>query len=299
VTLELIPNVQRVMTQVKSPWEMVPPPTPAPGVQPPGPTGPERPSAPVIAEVEIFGIRMASTSLEELLTAVDGRIASGEPAYIVTPNVDHVVRYHDDPEFRQAYDAAWLRVPDGTPIMWVARWLGRPLRQKLSGSDLIYWLSEHAAGRGYRIFLFGAADGVASKTAAILETRFPGLSICGTYSPPMGFMNSQADREEAMRQLVEAQPDICFVALGAPNQERWMREIQATCAIPVQIGIGASFDFVTGRRKRAPVRMQRMGLEWMWRLVHEPRRLGRRYLVDDLPFFGIVSREWIRSRAES
>lgn len=297
MTLELIPNLHKAVHPVKSPWDTVD--TPEPGT---GLSGPQRsggPPAPAVAEVELFGIRMASTSLHGLLTAVDQRIASGEPAYIVTPNVDHVVRYHDDPRFRKVYDEAWLRLPDGTPIMWVARWLGRPLRQKLSGSDLIYWLSEHAACRGYRVFLFGAADGVASATASILEARFPGLTVCGTYSPPMGFMDNPEEREKAIARLKETQPDICFVALGAPNQECWMREVLTACSIPIQIGIGASFDFVTGRRKRAPVRLQRMGLEWLWRLVHEPRRLGRRYLVDDLPFFPILWREWRRSRAES
>lgn len=246
--------------------------------------------------VELLGTRLHNVTLAEFFEWVDGIIAAGTPSYVVTPNVDHVVRLETDADFQRAYAHAGLVVCDSKPMIWAARMLGIQIKQKLSGSDLIYWLTEHAAQKGYRIFLLGAADGVAAEAARILQARFPGLVVAGTHSPPMGFDAQPAENERALALLREHRPDICYIALGSPKQEAWMYANVQSSGVPLTLGIGAALDFVTGRFKRAPIWIQRIGMEWMWRLCSDPRRLFKRYVIDDSRFFVLVFREWTRVR---
>lgn len=234
---------------------------------------------------QLFGIPFCDVTREELLCLVDEMVRARKPSYIATPNIDHVCRFHTNDEFRVAYLAARLVICDGMPIIWASRVLGRPLRQKLSGSDLIYWISEHAAQRGYSIYFFGAGECVADECAKRLCDMFPGLKVAGTQSPPFGFHEDSSANGTATSKVRASGADIVYVALGSPKQEIWMRENAEACGIPVMIGIGGSFDFVSGRVRRAPGWMQRSSLEWVWRLCQEPRRLWRRYLVEDVLFF--------------
>ena len=255
------------------------------------------PTWPTWEKVKLLGITIDNVSREEVFAIIDRRIAERKPGYVVTPNVDHVRRNYEDPMFRKAYRRSFLVVPDGMPVMWASRLLGTPLREKISGSDLVVWLSEHAAERGHSVFLFGAAPGVADGAAHRLRRRFPKLRIAGTYSPPFGFHKSPEANAEAVGRIREAQPDICLLALGSPKQEVWMSEHCEACGAPVMVGVGAGLDFVAGRAKRAPRWIQRIGFEWAWRLCHEPRRLWRRYLVDDRLFFRLLWRELRRRRS--
>ena len=180
-------------------------------------------------------------------------------------------------------------------VMWASRVLGAPLKRKLSGSDLVVLLSEHAARRGYSVYLFGAAEGVAEATAVTLRQRLSGLNVVGTFSPPFSFYSDERKNAAAIDRIREAAPDICFVALGSPIQEVWMHRHCRECGVPVMLGIGGGFDLVSGRVRRAPIWMQNSGLEWVWRLCQEPRRLWRRYLVDDAYIVVLFARElWRR-----
>jgi N-acetylglucosaminyldiphosphoundecaprenol N-acetyl-beta-D-mannosaminyltransferase len=249
----------------------------------------------VVNTVELFDIPFSNVAFDELCACVDDRIESREPGYITTPNVDHICRFHRHEAFREAYLGAWLIVVDGAPVIWASRALGVPLKRKLSGSDLVVLLSEHAARRGYSVYLFGAAEGVAEEAAANLRRQFAGLNIVGVYSPPLGFYNDEEMNAAVIHRICDAAPDICFVALGAPQQELWMHKHCRACGVPVMLGIGGGFDFVSGRVRRAPVWMQNAGLEWVWRLCQEPRRLWRRYLVDDAYIVVLFARElWRR-----
>jgi N-acetylglucosaminyldiphosphoundecaprenol N-acetyl-beta-D-mannosaminyltransferase len=210
----------------------------------------------------------------------------------VTPNVDHVCRFQKDSVFREAYQGSFLTLADGVPLIWASRMLRKPIREKISGSDLVYWLSEHAAHKGHSVFLFGAADGVAEKAGAELARLYPGLRIAGTYSPPLGFEKSREGVEEALERIRSSHADLCMVALGCPKQEFWMQEHGSATGVPVSIGIGAGLDFVAGVTRRAPRIVQRVGFEWFWRMCQDPKRLGKRYLVDDRAFFYLVWREW-------
>lgn len=249
-----------------------------------------------VPEVELFDIRFSNVSFDDLCEVLDARIQRHEPGYIVTPNVDHVCMYQKHAGFREAYQGAALVVPDGKPIMWAARLLGKPLREKLSGSDLVDDLSRVAAEKGYSVFLLGAAEGVGTHAAELLQERYPGLNIVGVYSPPLGFHESETDNRETLEKVRAMKPDICFVALGGPLQELWMHQYFPQSGATIMLGIGAGLDFVAGRKKRAPRWMQRAGCEWIWRLACEPRRLWKRYLVDDMQFVPIVLRELQKSR---
>lgn len=242
--------------------------------------------------VELFGMTFSDVTFEELCTLLADRIDKKLPGYIVTPNVDHVCQVQSDPAFRQAYDDAWLVLVDGMPIIWASRLFGCALSTKLSGSDLLPQLCEFAADRGYSVFLLGAAEGVADQASENLRRLYPGLIIAGTHSPPMGFDQDPDENAKALQAIREARPDLCFTAMGAPRQEVWLHSNHRESGALVSIGVGAALDFAAGLLKRAPLWMQRSGLEWVWRLCQEPRRLWRRYLVNDSFFFVLLWREW-------
>ena len=247
--------------------------------------------------VDLCGVTINSLTLADVLQAVDVRIAGREPGYICTPNVDHVVLYQTHTQFRDSYGSAFLILPDGVPIIWASHLLGKPLRRKISGSDLIYSLSEHAAREGHSVFFLGATEGVAEEAARVLTERYPGLKVAGCYSPPSDFENDPEENAKVIGLLREAAPDICYVALGTPKQCIWNWKNHKSSGVPVLIGVGGSFDFVTGKQKRAPRAMQRMGLEWLWRLCRDPRRLWRRYLVRDMRFVPLVWRELRKNKS--
>jgi N-acetylglucosaminyldiphosphoundecaprenol N-acetyl-beta-D-mannosaminyltransferase len=240
--------------------------------------------------IGIFNLRIDSLNLAQALRAISIRIAERRPGFIVTPNVDHVCRVQRDPEFCLAYNDAFLSLPDGMPIMWAGRMLGTPFRAKLSGSDMINHLCRFAADNGHSVFFFGASEGVGEEAAAKLRIRHPNLDIAGVYSPPYRFEADKSANAEAVAQLRNAAPDICFIALSSPRQELWMWRHYRKSGIPVMIGVGAGLDFAAGSAVRAPRMFQRVGLEWFWRLCMEPRRLWRRYLVYDMLFFALVWR---------
>lgn len=239
--------------------------------------------------VELFGVVINSLTVAEVFEAIDLQIQEKNPGYIVTPNVDHICLLQNDITFRNVYKSAFLALPDSTPLMWASWLLGRPLRKKISGSDLIYLLCEHAAKQGHRVFFLGGVNqSVVEETAARLRERYPGLIVSGAYSPPFGFENEASTVAEIEEILRLAEVDICFTALGAPRQDYWNSRVCETCGIPVMLGVGAAFDFVTGRKRRAPRFFQKAGLEWAWRLCLEPRRLWKRYLVRDSLFFWLL-----------
>jgi len=244
--------------------------------------------------VELFNITFSKVTLAEVRAVLERRIEANEPGFIVTPNVNHVCMYHRDAAFREAYGKAYLALPDGVPVMWASRLFHKPLPEKLSGSDLVPILCEFAAEKGYRVFFLGGTPGTAEKTAEILTARYPALRVAGHYSPPYDFEKNPDKLRHVLELLRAAQPQICFVALGSPKQELWMGEHYRETGAPVSIGVGASFDFISGRIRRAPLFIQRIGAEWLWRLAMEPRRLWRRYLVHDAVFLRIFLREALK-----
>lgn len=246
----------------------------------------------------LFGMAINSIDIDDFFKAIDTQIAGRESGFIVTPNVDHVCRYQTISEFQEAYRKAFLVVPDGVPLMWASRLLGKPLARKISGSDIIFSLTEHSARRGHSVFFLGADPAIAREAQEILEQKYVGLRVAGAYSPPVGFEKDAQENDKIIGMLREAKPDICYLALGTPKQEIWASRYGVRSEVPVMIGVGASLNFVCGKPRRAPRFVQRLGFEWLWRLCQEPRRLWKRYLVDDLKFFGLVWRELRRGRGD-
>jgi N-acetylglucosaminyldiphosphoundecaprenol N-acetyl-beta-D-mannosaminyltransferase len=205
----------------------------------------------------------------------------GTARYVCTPNADYVVRAQRDPTFMNAINDADLRVPDGKWIVYASRIAGRPIRATVTGRLLIPRLAAVCRDRGLTMGLMGAGPGVAANAAARLVQAHPGLVIGHAISPPMGFaIGSDADRA-IVAEIAADPPAILCVALGAPKQELWMQAHRADLPTTVLVGIGAGLDIVAGRFREAPAWMTRLGFEWMFRLAQEPRRLARRYLVDD------------------
>ena len=246
----------------------------------------------------IAGVRIDARSFDEVVDEIVAHArAGGAPAYVVTPNTHHVTLLQSDAKFRRIYDQAFLVVPDGVPLLWAGKLLGEPLSGRVNGTDLFEALCAKAAQDGLRVFLLGGREGAAEAARAVLEARNPGLNVCGTYCPPLGFEADPAECVRILARIEAARPHLLFVGLGAPKQEYWMYDNRLRLTVPMSLGIGVSFEFVGGIVQRAPVWMQRAGLEWFYRLVSEPRRMWKRYLVCNVVFCVLVARQFVSSAA--
>ncbi len=229
----------------------------------------------------------------ESVAAIARLIDNGQGGYVATPNVDHVVLARTNKRLRAAYRGAALSLADGQPLLWMARLLGTPLPEKVSGSDLIWRLAAEAEQKGWGIFLYGASPMVSMTAAQRLLEKHPKLRIVGRNATWWNGGNAT----DVVAQINAAKPDLVIVALGCPKQELWMRRHASLISPAVALGLGGSLDFVAGAVRRAPHWMSRFGLEWLYRLIQEPRRLAYRYLVRDLriaPIFaGLMFRRFI------
>ena len=226
---------------------------------------------------------------EQALDCIERLVAAGHGGAVFTPNVDHVVLAGEDAAFRAAYSRASLSLADGMPLVWSSRLLGAALPERVAGSDLVLPLLQRAAARGWRVFFLGGDPGVAAKARDRGLASVPELDIVGVAAPVVRVDASGEERAAALRPLVEARPDLVLVALGAPKQEIWIDQVRPALKPAVLVGVGASLDFLAGTVPRAPEWMARSGLEWLFRLGHEPRRLWRRYLIRDPKFLAIVA----------
>ncbi|NHN29936.1 WecB/TagA/CpsF family glycosyltransferase [Paenibacillus agricola] len=244
-----------------------------------------------MSRVNMFNVDFDNYDFMDLLGFMDEVIRQNKHAYILTCNVDHLIKLRKDTEFQKVYSNAGAIVADGMPIIWASKMLKKPLKQKVSGADLFEKLGEAFEERQYRLFFLGSAIGVPEQAMKYLKSLFPGMNIVGCYSPSYGFENKEEENEHIVQLLIDAKPDIVFVGVGAPKQEKWIYQHYMSYRVPVSIGVGATFDFLSGTVKRAPDIMQRTGFEWFWRLVQEPKRLWKRYLVDDSMFIVMVWKE--------
>ena len=248
--------------------------------------------------VNLFGVDIDALRMPEAVERVMGWIHNPEPAahrYVVTPNTDHAVMLHNDAAFREAYAHAALRLADGMPVVLASRILRKPLPERVTGADLVPALFSAAnERRPLRAYLLGAGPGVAERAAANVHSRWPHVRIVGTFSPPFGFEKDPARTEGILRRIEAARPDVLVVGLGAPKQELWVAEHRHEICAKVSLCVGATIDFLAGEVRRAPRWMQCCGLEWLYRVMCEPRRLLRRYAKDARVFPGLVWREWRR-----
>jgi N-acetylglucosaminyldiphosphoundecaprenol N-acetyl-beta-D-mannosaminyltransferase len=231
--------------------------------------------------VAIADVTVHPVLFSEAVAWIADRAASASGGVVVTPNADHVVLAREDLRFRAAILAADLRVPDGMAIVYAARLASRRLSHSVTGRLLVPAVAERAAAEGWPIALYGAEPGVADKVGAVLMRRFPGLDVRHAISPPMGLEVGSAADSKALSPLKSSGARVIFVALGAPRQEKWMDHHRADLPGSVLVGVGDAFDIIAGRFREAPRWMTRVGLEWLFRLAQEPRRLAPRYLIRD------------------
>lgn len=218
---------------------------------------------------------------EQAIAYIESCIDERRIGQVIEPNVDQIVRIEKDAYFRQICEKAALMLTDGHPLLWIAKWYGTPIAEKISGADLMPKLCALAAKKGYSIFLLGAAPGVAQKASEKLVNRYPGLRVAGVYSPPYGFEKDPEEIEKINNILYESHADILFVGLGAPKQEIFIFENKEKYQIPISFSVGATIDFIAGEQKRAPKWMTNHGLEWFYRFLQEPKRMFKRYFVND------------------
>ena len=236
--------------------------------------------------VNILGVGISAINMDTAMDTIEGWITHGDPSYVCVTPVHSLMEYRRDPDLRRICSASGLTTPDGMPLVWVCRLKGHRHVERVYGPDLMLALCERSATRGYRHFFYGGAEGVPEQLAANLQHRFPGLAVAGTYSPPFRPLTAEED-DQAVDMINGTNPDVVWIGLGSPKQERWMASHAGHVKAPAIIGVGAAFDFLTGRKRQAPHWMQRSGLEWLFRLLTEPRRLWRRYLVNN-PLFVLL-----------
>lgn len=246
--------------------------------------------------VALCGMDIARLSASELLDHIFREIGEGRGGWLVTANLDFVRRYHVQPEHRPLYDAASLRVADGMPLVWAARLQGQPVPERLAGSSLVFDLSERAAAEGRTMYFLGGAGDAASLAKDELEARYPGLRVVGTSAPWVQSPPTEDEVQGIVAELRALGPDLLLVGLGSPKQEELIHALRPHFPATWMIGVGISFSFVAGAVSRAPVWMQKSGLEWVHRLLMEPGRLFRRYVIDDLPFAFVLFSDAVRRR---
>ncbi len=229
--------------------------------------------------IVMMGVPLDQLNTAQALEIVSEMIASRTPHLLATANVDFLAQVQEDEILRRILVDADLILCDGTPLVWMSKWLGDPLPERLAGSDLVPLLLDLAQDCGHRVFFLGGRDEVVAIAEDKIKERWPDLQIAGMYSPPFAPMD-QMDHAGICQRIREANADMLFVSFGCPKQEKWLAMNFRDAGVPVAIGVGATIDFLAGAVKRAPVWMRRTGLEWFFRVAQEPKRLARRYWID-------------------
>ncbi len=233
--------------------------------------------------VKILGVGVHAIDMEQAIASIENAIATGQRGYICVTGVHGIIQAQDDVEFRRILNASLLTTPDGMPTVWVGHLRGFRHMKRVFGPDLMTAMCARSVDKGYTHFLYGGAPGVAEQLKDALAARFPGLRIVGTFTPPFRDLTN-SELSELREAIAAVRPDLFWVGLSTPKQERFMAANVGRLAAQVMIGVGAAFDIHTGRLRDAPVWMKNSGLQWLHRLYQEPSRLGKRYLVNNPRF---------------
>lgn len=222
-----------------------------------------------------------NVTLDEAIEHIEECIRQRKIGHVITPNVDQIVRMETDSYFKEICDNAELLLTDGHPLLWIAKWYKTPIKEKICGSDLVPKLCEVAAQKGYSVFFLGAAPGIAQRAADKLKEKLPSLKVAGTYSPPIGFEKDEQELDKINQMLYDSHADMLFVGMGVPKQDIFIYENMQKYQIPMSFSIGGTIDFIAGEQKRAPKWVNKIGMEWLYRLCQSPKRMFKRYIIDD------------------
>lgn len=230
--------------------------------------------------------------MKEAVIGIEKMINDGEKHYVVAVNVDVIMKMEQDNYLKSVTDEADMVIVDGKPLVWISKLFKKPVKEKISGSDLVPRLIKRAWQKGYSVFIIGGEEGVAVKAKKRLEKRFPTVNIVGTYAPPMGFENNCAEIDKINSMISTAKPDILIACFGCPKQEKWIYENYQKYEAKVSVCAGATVDFLAGNVKRAPKWMSEHGFEWFYRFLQEPKRMFKRYFIDDIRILGLIIKYW-------
>lgn len=229
-----------------------------------------------------------NVTMPETIAAIEQMIEADKKSYVVAINVDVVMKIEEDSYLKKVVDNADMVLVDGKPLVWISKLHGKPLKAKISGSDLVPLLCEVAAEKGYKIFIIGGKDGIAEQAKEKLENRLPKIKIVGTYAPPFGFEKNESELDKINQMISEAHPDLLIACFGCLKQEKWIYENIEKYNAKVSVCAGATVDFLAGNVKRAPRWMSDHGLEWFYRFTQEPKRMFKRYFVDDTKIVKLI-----------
>jgi N-acetylglucosaminyldiphosphoundecaprenol N-acetyl-beta-D-mannosaminyltransferase len=246
--------------------------------------------------ITLMGCSIDNLSMEETLQTIEGFIHTGKPHQHVVVNVDKLVKASRDPELRRIINECALINVDGMPVVWASRLLGKPLKERVAGVDLFEALMRRAGEKGWRVFLLGAKEEVVSKVAVTYQHKYPKLVLAGYRN---GYWKGEAEEAQVVEQIRDARPDLLFVAISSPKKEQFLGRWQAEMKVPFAMGVGGTFDVAIGHVKRAPVWMQKSGLEWFYRFLQEPRRMFRRYFIEDMAFVRLFIKEAVSGRRKA
>ena len=233
-----------------------------------------------------------NVNMDEAIEAIEDMIASKKKSYIVAINVDVVMKIENDAYLKEITDKADMVLVDGKPLQWIAKWYKRPIKAKISGSDLVPLLCKKASEKNNSIFIIGGKEGIAEQAKKNLERDLPRINIVGTYAPPLGFENDDVELEKINKMISNVHPDILIACFGCPKQEKWIYENYQKYNAKVSICAGATVDFLAGNVNRAPKWMSEHGLEWFYRFLQEPDRMFKRYFIDDVRIFKLIIKYW-------
>lgn len=226
--------------------------------------------------------------MAEAMKAIEELIAAGKNSYIVPINVDVVMKIEADNYLKKITDYADMVLVDGKPLIWISKWHRCPVKTKVSGSDLVPLLCKNSTKTGYSIFILGGKEGIAEKAKKNLRRDYPGIKVVGTYAPPLDFEKDEKELDKINRMITNVHPDILIVCFGCPKQEKWIYENYQKYDARVSICAGATVDFLAGNINRAPKWMSEHGLEWFYRFLQEPKRMFKRYFVDDVKILKLI-----------
>lgn len=255
-------------------------------------------AAPPHERFDVLGVPVSAIDLEKAITVIEGWVRDDARAFVCVTGVHGVIECRDDPELLAIHRRADMVTPDGMPLVWWAHHLGRASVGRVYGPDLMAAICGRADLNPLKHFFYGGGGGVAEALRVACIAGNPGLRVVGTFEPPFRPL-SEGEAESIAREINEKKPDIVWIGLGTPKQERWMAAFRSKLDAPVLIGVGAAFDFLAGRQRQAPKWVQRNGIEWAYRLIHEPRRLWRRYMNIVPRFVLLMGRESMRRRRAS
>ena len=247
------------------------------------------------SRVNILGVGVSALNMQSALDLTESLIEEGQRGYVCVTGVHGIIEAQDDAFFRDILNSSLLTTPDGMPTVWIGNMKGLETMSRVYGPDYMLGMCSLTTRKQYRHFLYGGKEGVAEELAAKLVARYPGLNIVGTYTPPFRPLNAQEEADLAA-QLEELKPDILWCGLSTPKQERFMSQYSSRLPVKIMVGVGAAFDLLSGNLSEAPAWMKRSGLQWFYRLIKEPRRLWRRYLINNPRFVWLVMLQSMRLR---